>query len=30
VLVTLSRQAPEESGPDPAAVPGFLADSGRQ
>jgi uncharacterized membrane protein len=30
VLVTLSRQATEESGPDPAAVPGFLADSGRQ
>jgi drug/metabolite transporter (DMT)-like permease len=30
VLVTLSRQAAEEPGPGPAAVPGFLADPGRQ
>jgi drug/metabolite transporter (DMT)-like permease len=30
VLVTLSRQAAEEPGPGPAAVPGFVADPGRQ
>ena len=30
VLVTLSRQASEEAGPGPAAVPGYLADPGRQ
>jgi len=30
VLVTLSRRAAEEPGPGPAAVPGLLADQGRQ
>lgn len=30
VLVTLSRQASEEAGPGPAAVPGYLADPGSQ
>src|ERR1700722_3601655 len=30
VLVTLSRQASEEAGPGPAAVPGYLVDPGSQ
>jgi hypothetical protein len=30
VLVTLSRQAAEEPGPGPAAVPGLVADQRRQ